>query len=143
MSNQKSLCCYAGIKLTGKDRPDAFECEKCGRIIGTDLPAAGEQKAVKEIVEEFGNHLYNGYDVYAKDHLRQTLKAERQKQAELVKAERERVCDIYEEALSNNINETLWGDEDSNEVMKQSIDAFIAAVDVEVTKALTQPDNQQ
>lgn len=48
MSNQKSLCCYADIKLTGKERPDAFECVKCGRIIGTELP---DQKT-KELIEE-------------------------------------------------------------------------------------------
>lgn len=34
MTKQLSDCCKAGIKLTGKDRPNAFACEKCGRTIG-------------------------------------------------------------------------------------------------------------
>lgn len=51
--------------------------------------------------------------------------------------EGERVCDIYEEALANNYGETLWSDDESNEIMRQSLDAFIDAVDREVTKNLT------
>lgn len=35
MTKQLSNCCKAGIVLTGADRPNAFACEKCGRIIGT------------------------------------------------------------------------------------------------------------
>lgn len=34
MTKQKSDCCKAEIQLTGKDRPDAFCCSKCKRIIG-------------------------------------------------------------------------------------------------------------
>ena len=75
--------------------------------------------------------------------LTKTIQAERQKREEVVEAERERVCDIYEEALANNYGETLWGDDDSNEIMKQSLDAYIDAVDREVTEALTQLNNQK
>ena len=34
---QLSDCCKAEIKLTCKDRPNAFACVKCGRIIGTPI----------------------------------------------------------------------------------------------------------
>lgn len=37
MTQQLSDCCKAGIKLTGKERPNHFACEKCGRIIGTPI----------------------------------------------------------------------------------------------------------
>jgi len=38
MPQQLSNCCKAYIRLTGEERPNAFACVKCGRIIGTDLP---------------------------------------------------------------------------------------------------------
>lgn len=41
-----------------------------------------------------------------------------------VSKERERTIEI----LENNRNETLWGDEESNEVAKKTIDEFIIAV---------------
>lgn len=93
MSNQKSLCCYAGIKLTGKDRP---ECEKCGRIIGTDLPVAGEQKTVKEKWQT--KFLNAGTEKGLGDLsmmigvVSEILQAERQKREEMVEAERERIA---------------------------------------------------
>jgi len=38
MPTQKSNCCKAGIKLTGKlYHKGAFSCIKCGRIIGTPI----------------------------------------------------------------------------------------------------------
>ena len=39
--------------------------------------------------------------------------------------------------LEDNRNETLWGDEDSNEVMKVSIDSYIEAVKTEIKKFLS------
>lgn len=45
MTKQLSNCCKAGIKLTGSpNHEDGFECEKCGRIIGTPLPGEKELK---------------------------------------------------------------------------------------------------
>lgn len=44
MTKQLSDCCKAGIKLTGEDRPNAFACEECGRIIGTPVPAKKKKK---------------------------------------------------------------------------------------------------
>ena len=41
-----------------------------------------------------------------------------------VSKERERIVEI----LENNRNETLWGDEESNEVAKKTIDQFIVVV---------------
>ena len=46
---QLSSCCKAEIKLTGKDRPNAFACVKCGRIIGTPIYKSKQYK-VKPIV---------------------------------------------------------------------------------------------
>jgi len=47
-TKQLSNCCKAGIKLTGRDRPNAFACEKCGRIIGTPI-----KKTKNETKERF------------------------------------------------------------------------------------------
>lgn len=37
MPIQLSNCCKAEIRLTSKDRPNAFDCPECGRIIGTPI----------------------------------------------------------------------------------------------------------
>ena len=43
--------------------------------------------------------------------------------------------------LENNRNETLWGDSDSNEVMQQSIQNFIVAVEDDIKEATHHGDN--
>lgn len=48
--------------------------------------------------------------------------------------ERERTL----QTLEDNRNETLWGDDDSNEIMKESIDAFIKAVKSDIETPITQ-----
>lgn len=47
---QLSDCCRAEIELTGRVRPNAFSCEKCGRIIGTPI-SNPEDNQVEDLVE--------------------------------------------------------------------------------------------
>jgi len=47
MPKQLSSCCKAEINLTGEDRPNAFDCSKCHRIIGIEKPY------IEQVLEEF------------------------------------------------------------------------------------------
>ncbi len=50
MNNQKSLCCYADIKPTFGDGPEA--CSQCGRIIGAELPAKTTEELILSLKAE-------------------------------------------------------------------------------------------
>jgi len=50
---QLSDCCKAEIKLTGKDRPNAFSCSKCGRIIGTPVTKSQTEGKKRKLIEYF------------------------------------------------------------------------------------------
>ncbi len=83
MPKQLSDCCKAGIKLTGKERPDAFECEECGRIIGTPMKTL---PSIKERVERLHDIFVNSHHSDVKQKL---TKEAAQHQANTIEAVRE------------------------------------------------------
>ena len=137
MSNQKSLCCHADIKLTGKERPDAFECTKCGRIIGSELPT---EKTLERSVEEkkdWNDKLYEWFTHYCDEDtpynalhtiVLGAIQAERQRCEEMVEAERER---IYNYLATRDLP-----DEDGCSPVLTAREMA-----VELKQALTQPNN--
>jgi len=84
-----------------------------------------DQEVIERFEEEFYGHHLNDSRREIKDFIIETL---HQRDGALL------------EILEENRNETLWGDEDSNEVMSISIDAFIEAVKNDLKQRLTNKD---
>ena len=139
MSNQKSLCCHADIKLTGKERPDAFECTKCGRIIGSELPTEKTlERSVEEIVRLIVEMKVHGDEELEED-VRAIIQAERQKREEVVGWKGYVVVDPETDYYT--YSNVFFKKSEAEKKLKDFDVNGLKVIEVDVT--LTQPNNKK
>lgn len=132
----KSCSCHATEQPTASNNLSDAEVEDISRKNPDNLPDSTDKGWLARYKEKFPNLWRRTETTGVVDHLYSTAWPDVR---DFIRREREEDRRNFLKILEENRNETLWGDEDSNEVMRVSIDNFIVAVKDDLAALETPP----